>query len=219
MSSDSIQLSIVSRDIVGKKIKQLRAQNLVPGVIYDRGTAVHVSVATKDLHGVWTKAGKHHPVELKLDGKDQLALIKEIDFEPLRHSMRHVVFGTVRRDEKTEAEVPVVFDADPPAERAGYIVLRQLDQVEVKAFPQDIPNEFVVDASLLTELHDKVLVSDIKAPANVEILTDPTLPVAIVDEPRAKAAAEAEAEEEAAATDAADVPSDNGGEKAEDADA
>ncbi len=218
MSSDIIKLSVKNRDVVGKKIKQLRAQNLVPGVIYNRGEAVHVSVPTSDLRRVWNEAGKHHAIELDVEGNNQLALVKEVDFEPLRHEMRHVVFGAVRRDEKTEAQVPVVVEGEIPAERAGLIVLRQLDQVEVKAFPQDIPDQFVIDGSTLAELHDKVVVGDLKIPANVEIITEATLPIVIVDEPRAHAAAEAEeeAETEGEATDAADVPSEHGSDEAAD---
>ncbi len=204
MSSDTINLSLDPREVTGKKIKSLRDQQIVPAVIYNHGTSTNVSVAERDILRVWRAAGKHHPVQITLGNEQQLALIKEVDFEPLKHQMRHVVFGVVRRDEKTEAEVPIVLDGDAPAERAGLIVNRQLDQVEVKAFPQDIPDEFAVDAALLAELHDKVLVGDLKVPADVEILTDDTLPIFVVDEPRAHAAAE-EAEESAESEEGSDA--------------
>ncbi len=214
MSSDVISLELEKRELVGKKIKALREQNIVPAVIYDRGQAIHVSAPYIPLSKAWLSAGKHHPIELSIGAEKHLALIKDVDFEPLKHQIRHVTFGAVRRDEKTEAQVPLVMVGDSPAERAGLLVIKQLDQVEVKAFPQDIPDQFEIDATKLVELHDKITVGDLTVPKNVEVITDATIPIIVVDESRAHAAEEEEAAEAAEAENAADVPSDKGGDTA-----
>ena len=109
--------------------------------------------------------------------------------------LRHVVFQAIKQDEKVEAEVPIRIEGDAPAEKVGLIILHQLDAVEIEALPKNLPDELVVSAETLVELHDKITVADLDIPAGVTLLTDIEHPIATVAESRAMAAEEAEAEE------------------------
>jgi large subunit ribosomal protein L25 len=176
----------------------------VPAVIHDHGKdSIHVQGDFLKLVKVYAAAGKHHPVQLKVGGKEHLALIKDVDFEPAKHRMRHVVFQAINKNEETEAEIPVVFlaDAEIPAERVSLLVLKQLDHVEVKALPRDLPDELVVDPSTLAEVGDNLTVADLKAPEGVTILTAPETQIAIVEMPKDQIA-EADAAAAALAEDA-----------------
>lgn len=186
MSSDSISVILEKREVLGKGLAKLRFEGQIPAVIHDHGKqSIHVMADASHLQKVYSEAGKHHPVELKLKDSQHLALIKDVDFEPTKHRMRHVVFQAINRNEETEAEIPVVFaDIEIPAERKSLLVLKQLDHVEVRALPNDLPDELQVDPSTLIEVGDNLTVADIKAPEGVTILTPPETFIAAVEMPK-----------------------------------
>jgi large subunit ribosomal protein L25 len=160
---------------------------VVPAVIHNHGKeSIHAQGVTADLLKVYSKAGKHHPVEVKIADKQHLALIKDVDFEPTKHRMRHIVFQAIKQNEAVEAEIPVNFaeDIEIPAEKKSLLVLKQLDTVQVKALPRDLPDELTVDPSSLVEVGDSLSVADIVLPSGVTLLTDTENQIAIVEMPR-----------------------------------
>lgn len=221
-TQQDISITLQNREALGKAVKQLRKDGQVPAVIHDHGKAsIHVMAAYVPMYKVYREAGKHHPVNLTVDGKKYLAIIRDADFEPRRNELRHIVFNAIEQNKPVETEVPIVFQGDPEAEKTGFMVLRQLDNVEVKALPKDLPDEVVVDISGLAVVGDKLHVSDIVVPVGVTILTEAEHPIAMVDEPRSLAAAQAEEDEaaaaeaaEAAGTDEEGAPAAEGGEEA-----
>lgn len=205
MSTDIIRVNLEERAVVGKGLTKLRGEGQVPAVIHNHGKeSLHVMGGMMELSKVFAQAGKHHPVELKIGGKQQLALIKDADFEPTKHRLRHVVFQSIKQNEATEAEIPVVFaeGVDVPAEKKSLLVLKQLDYVEVKALPRDLPDQLIVDPSSLADVGDNLTVADIKVPEGVTILTEPEQQIAVVEMPRDQIA-EADAAAASLAEDAA----------------
>lgn len=204
MATETISLDLQERSVVRKGLAGLRKEGLVPAVVHDHGKqSMHVSGDFVAVTKVYNQAGKHHPVHLKLAGKDHLALIKDVDFEPTKNRVRHIVFQAIKQNEAVEAEIPVVFleDAEVPAERKSLMVLKQLDHVEVKALPNDLPNELVVDPSSLADVGDHLTVADLVVPKGVTILNDPEQQIAIVEMPKDQIA-EANASAESLAEDA-----------------
>lgn len=213
MSNDSIILKASPRTEMGKAARRLRKDGIVPANMYERGqTSVAISAPFTEVTKIYRQAGKHHPVELEIDGKKHLVMIKDVDVDPVKGNIRHVAFHAVNRNETVEAEIPLRLDGEIPAERAGLMILHTLDTVQVKALPSNLPDELVIDATVLVEIGDKVTVADIKVPANVEILTDPDQAVAVVEEPKDQMAAAEEGMEEVAADE---VPAENGEPSAE----
>jgi large subunit ribosomal protein L25 len=212
MTSDKIAVELKKREVLGKGLAKLRAEGLVPAVVHDHGKeSIHVTGDFARLTKVYAQAGKHHPVELDVDGKPKLALIKDADFDPRKHQLRHIVFQAIRQNEKTTAEIPVILTGEEiPAEKAGLLILTQLDTVQVEALPRDLPDQLTVDATSLAEEGDRLHVSDIKAPAGVTILADPEASLAVVEMPRDQVA-EADAAAAALAEDAG--PADEEGEE------
>ncbi len=185
MSSDIITLKLTERKELGKAVKALRRDGFVPANIYERGNeSVAVSASFIDITKVYKAAGKHHPVELTVEGKKYLAMIKDVDVDPVKNTLRHVGFHAVNKNEKVEAEVPVRIKGEIPAERMSLLVLQNLDTVMVEAIPGNLPDELFVNGAKLVEDGDKVTVADIKVPENVVILTDPETMVADVQTPR-----------------------------------
>jgi len=209
MSSDTITLKLTERTELGKAVKALRRQGFVPANIYERGKeSIAVSASFVELTKVYKAAGKHHPVELSVGGKQYLAMIKDVDINPLKNTLRHVGFHAVNRNEKVEAEVPVRIEGEIPAERLSLMVLQNLDTVEVEALPANLPDELFVPGSKLVNDGDKVTVADIRIPQGVTILTGLDIMVADVQTPKDQIA-EADAALEETKT-AADVESSQG---------
>lgn len=228
---DEIIVQLEDRDVTGKAVKRLRDQGVVPAVIHDHGKAsVIVQGNYVDIAKAYQKAGKHHPVSVKAGKKQYMALVKSVDFDPKKHLIRHVVFNAVKANEKVEAEIPVHIkfaeDNDStPAERAGLVVLHQLEVVEVEAFPMSLPEALYFDGEKLIEVGDVATVADLLPVEGVIVKTDSAHPLATVFEPSALQAANdaagGDAEEEAPGTEggeetgetAAEAAADGGKEK------
>ncbi len=215
MSGNEIVIEMNKRDVIRKGLTALRSEDIVPAVLHNHGNeSMHLQANYMQLKKMYAQAGKHHPVFLSVDGKKHMALIKDVDVEPTKQRMRHVVFQGIRQGEKTTAEIPVVFkeDVEIPAERAGLLVLRSLDTVEVEALPKDLPDQLYLDPSKLTQPGDTLTVADLVAPKGVVILTDVEHGIISVEMPKDQ---EAEADAAAAglaedAESSADVPADQG---------
>jgi large subunit ribosomal protein L25 len=212
MSGDTITLQLTERTELGKAVKALRKTGMIPANIYERGQAsVPVTVGFVEMNKIYQQAGKHHPIELTVGSKKHLAMIKDVDVDPVKGKIRHIAFHAINKNETVVAEIPVRVDGDVPAERASLLVLHTLDTVEVEALPANLPDELTVDGTKLVEVGDKLSVADIVVPNGVTILTEPEQTIAVVEEPKDQIA-EAAAEEAENATSAADVPAANGSE-------
>jgi large subunit ribosomal protein L25 len=196
MADIDAPVKLEQRTVVGKGLNRLRHDGVVPAVIHNHGQAsIHVMGPEMDLVKVYQAAGKHHPLNLEVGPDKYLALIKDAHFDPVKRRLQHLVFQAIKQDEKVEAEVPVRIEGDIPAERIGLMVLHQLDEVEIEALPRNLPDELVVSADKLAELHDKITVADLDIPDGVTLLTDPEHPIATVVETKAMMAEEEAVEE------------------------
>src|SRR6185436_18902400 len=98
---EDILLEVQKREVTGKAVKRLRNEGLVPAVIHDHGKeSIHVEGKYLDVLKAYQKAGKHHPVNLKADGQQYTVLIRDIDVDPKKHTLRHIVFNAVKANEK-----------------------------------------------------------------------------------------------------------------------
>ncbi len=214
---DSVTLDLDPREVTGKKVKQLRKEGIIPGVIHDHGKdSIHVQAEYQALYKVYAAAGRHHPVELKANGKKYTALIKSVTFDPKYNSFTHIVFNAVKANEKVEAEIPIrpkyaEDNESTPAERNSLIVLTNLESVKVKALPKDLPDFLAYDAEKLVAVGDSVTVADLTIPEGVEVETEPEHAVATVYEPSALQAANDAAGGDAEAEDAETVEADHEG--------
>lgn len=192
---DKITLKVDNRELHGKKVAQLRRQGLVPGIVYGhKMDPISVQAAQQVIEKIYKAAGKHAPVYLAVDGKNRLAMIKDVAVDPVKNRIRHISFHAVNVKEKVEAEVPVklIGEGESPAEKAGLIVLQNIESLKVHALPTELPDALEVSIVNLAEPHDQLTVADIQLPEGVE-LDDPEnttdLVIASVYEPSALQAA------------------------------
>lgn len=183
MSDQEVTLDLKKREIIRKGLNKLKKDGQLPAVIQNEGKeSIIVSANTIDIQKVYKQVGKRHPVSVKVDNKEYLTIIKEVDFDPKKHQMRHVVFSTIKQDEKVETEVPVELVGDAPAAKLGLIIEQHLDDVQIEAFPKDLPDQVTVSIEGLEKIGDKITVADIIIPKGVTILTEPEHSIAVVEE-------------------------------------
>lgn len=209
-----IKLKLDKRSVSGKDVTKLRGEGLIPSVVYGHGNEpINTQSEAPETLKVVKTAGKHAPVDLTIDGKRQLAIIKTLDFDPIKHRLRHIAFQAISQNEEVTTEVSIYLDGEgeSAAEKAGLVVLQAIERIEIKAKPADLPDGLHISIVDLATTDDKLTLADIKLPSGVEFADneqDLDLVVANVYEPGALQAAN-----EAAAGDAEDVSevaSDNG---------
>lgn len=170
---DKISLKIQGRSVHGKKVAKLRSEGVIPVVVYGAGMEPYSGqVKAQELEKVVAAAGKHAPVYLTLDDKKKIAMVKELSVDPAKNRLSHVAFHAVKQNKPIEAEVPIrlVGEGESEAEKAGLIILQNIDSLEVKALPLEMPDALEIDIRHLKEAGEKVLVGDIKLPENIEIV-------------------------------------------------
>lgn len=168
---DKITLKLEARQLHGKKAARLRKQGIVPAIVYGPGIQPFSAQAIySEMERVYRRAGKHTPVQLTLDGKQRIALIKDVDIDPTKARIRHISFHAVKATEPVVAEVPIhlIGEGESEAERAGFVVLQSLEKVEVRALPMDLPEALEVPILDLKEPGDRVTLADAILPENVE---------------------------------------------------
>ena len=202
MSDSDVSLALDERKVIGKGLNKLRHEGLVPAVIHDHGKpSINVMAQYGLIAKTYEKAGKHHPVNLTIDGKKETAIIKDVHFDPVKHVIRHVVFQAIRQDETVETEVPVVLVGEIPAEKAGLMVITHLSHVAAEALPKDLPDELTVSTESLIEVNDKITVADLTIPSGVTVLTEPETLIASVEETKAQLSEELAEETEGETTE------------------
>ncbi len=188
--------------------KRLRAQGKVPGVVYGLSTdPTPVTVDWRELRRVLTtEAGLNALIDLQVDGDTRLSIVKELQRHPVHHTVDHVDFLLIRRDQVITVDVPVVLEGEADlVTREGGMVDQVLTLLSVSAKPADIPNELPVDISGM-QIGDTVRIGDLRLPSGVTTDSDPeepvisahvattTLEIEEIDEADAEVAAEQAAE-------------------------
>ena len=209
------KLSLEKHTLTGKKLAGLRADGFIPSVVYGNGEPVLAQSTYNETEKVLRSAGYHSTIDLDLDGKKSMVIVKDIATDPVSRKIINVEFQAVSANKAVEATTPVViinFEESDASKLYHFALTQSIEELDVKAKPADLPKELTIDATKLTELDDKLTIADIVLPAGVEF-ADKELSseqvVASLYDPAAEAAArEAEAEKESA--DAADVPAENG---------
>jgi len=198
---------------------RLRHEGRVPGVIYGHGIApISVAVDARELrHALSSDAGLNALLSLEVDGTSHLTMARVLQRHPVRHTLVHVDFQIVRRDEVMSVEVPLHLVGEAEAvHRGDGVVDQQLHALTVNATPDRIPHTVEVDISAL-EVGTTIRVGDIRLPSGVSTDVDPEAAVVVGQPPQA--AAEAEAIEavtaEAAATEGAAGEAAEGAERGE----
>lgn len=180
-----MDLSVTTREVLGKKVGALRKEGVIPAELYGHGFEnVHLALPAKEFNKLFKLAGATSVVTLLLGKEKKSAMIHEVSRHPVTSDIIHVDFHQVRMDELIKAEVPLEFIGESPAVKAkGAVINKALSEVEVESFPQDIPHSIVVDLSTLDDFGKTIYVKDLKVAKGVKILVDEDAAVVTASEP------------------------------------
>ena len=177
MTTESISLELSPREVLGKKVKRLRRQGVIPVHLYGPGVDPQpLQCETTKLVDVLVRAGGNTAVTVTVQGGQEthLAFAREIQWDPRRDDILHVDFLAVDASRPVSAQVPITLIGDSPGARtAGGTVMQQLRDLNVEALPLEVPRELELDLSMLTEPDGVLRAADIVIPGNVTLLTDP----------------------------------------------
>jgi large subunit ribosomal protein L25 len=170
---DKLTLKLDEREAHGKKVAKLRKEGLVPAVVYGPATdPISVQVPLNIMEKLYRQAGTYTPVHLSIGSKKKIAMIKDVDREPVKGTIRHVSFHAVKASDPITAEVPIHLtgEGESEAEKNGLIILQALDKIEVKALPMDLPDAIEISTAALVEAGEKVTLGDATLPDGVEFV-------------------------------------------------
>lgn len=223
-----VELNVSPRPVLGKKVKRLRREGIIPANVYGRALdSVAIQVPRDDLVRVIRTAGRNEIVYLRLDGEEpRPTFVRQIQRNPVTDAILHVDFYQISLAEKVRIEVPLALMGTAPAEQTyGGTLLHSLDSITVEGLPTDIPSVIEVEVSGLEEIDAAIHVGELRVPDEVTVLTDPEVVVAKIAPPHVEkeveeeVVEEEEAEEvpaeEAAPEEAAEKPAAEGGEEDE----
>lgn len=162
----------------GKKAaRQLRSQDMVPGVIYGGASEVNFYAAASDLKPlVYTK--DFQVAEVQVAGKTYKCILKDLQFDKVKDHLTHVDLLELVEDRKIIATIPLNFTGTAAGVKAGGKLITKMKALKVKTYPRFLQESIEVDLTHL-ELNGNVRVEDVKA-ENYEILNSPRIPIASV---------------------------------------
>ena len=197
MAKQSIQITAQPRDSLGsRKVKRLRDQGLVPGVVYGHKEAVvPVTLPKKELTTHIDRGA--HVFDLTLDGKAQKVLVKDVQYDHLGLEILHIDFARVSLDERVEVTVPLELKGTPKGEAEGGVLQQIVATLEIECLVTDIPDRIIHNVSEMA-IDDALHIKDLALPACAKVMQDPDLIVAmvkVIEEEAAAPAPEAETAE------------------------
>jgi len=161
----------------------------IPGVLYGRGIGnLMFWVNRREFNRVHKDAGESTIFKTKLEnGEERNVLIKEVQRNILNGKPIHIDLYQVRMDEKIEATVELDFVGESPAvKELGGVLVKNIDEIEVKCLPGDLPSKIKIDISRIGTFEDYIYVKDFSVSDKVELLADPDTVVAMVAPPRSE---------------------------------
>ncbi len=194
--AETITLEAQPRTTVGKKVRHLRAQDMIPAVVYGpKMESVQIQVPRGQLKQSLRQAGGTSVIALNVGGESYNVLVRDVQRDILKGDVLHVDFYAVAMDTRITTEVPITLIGESQAVHSGEaILITRANVIEVECLPGNIPHELVLDLSNLVEVGDFLTVADLQVPENVEVLADPE-EVLVRTEYATKATEEEEAEE------------------------
>ena len=165
------KLALTKREVSGKKVKALREQGIIPSVVFGNGDPIITQSTYNETERAIRVAGYHSPIDLTIDGKAQMVLVKTVDIDPVKRVILNVEFQAINANEVVEATTPIkiVNFESSDASKAHLVLSQVLEEIDVKAKPVDLPEAIEIDASKLATVEDGLTVADIVLPKGVEL--------------------------------------------------
>lgn len=183
------------RMVLGKKVKHLRLQGLLPATVYGRGIEpVSIQLDSKAFNLMFRQAGRTSLIDLFIDGQLMSVFVQDVQRHPVKRDILHVDFKAVDLKRVIQVEVPVIAVGESPVIVRGDALLNHaLQTVMVEALPAELPQHIEIDISVLDQMDKSIHAGDLAASGTYKVLTNADAVVLSLTQLRATTETEAEA--------------------------
>jgi large subunit ribosomal protein L25 len=171
---DKIIVKATRRELIGKKVKQLRREGKLPAIIYGKDQEpVPILLEHKEATRILRDVSRASVLTIDVEGEEYTALVRERQREVISAEYIHVDFLAISMTETVRTQVNIFIEGESPTVKEfSAIVMTGADSIEVEALPSDLPDSITVDISGLTSIGDTILVRDLVLPKGVECLSE-----------------------------------------------
>lgn len=160
---------------------------VIPGILYGRGIGnLMLWFNRREFNKIYKETGESSVFKVKPENdKERNVIIKEVQRDILNGKPIHVDFYQVRMDEAIEAAIPLFFSGESAAvKELGGVLVKNMDEIEVRCLPGDLPKQIEVDVSKIENFDDYIYVKDLPVSEKIKLSIDPETVVAMVSPPR-----------------------------------
>ena len=179
------KLDAKTRTTTGKTAaKNLRKEGRIPAVVYnDKGEATSIDVSEVEFNKIWRTVTPTTSINLVVDGKDNAALIKDVEYNIRNDRVLHADFFVPAADQKLVSKIKIHYTGTPAGVLKGGFKKERNNEIKIKCTLADLPETIVADISGIN-VSEALRVKDLKVGKNVEVLTDAELPLVTVSPAR-----------------------------------
>lgn len=170
-----MKLTANSRQLQGSSAsRRLRRAGRVPGIVYGGGKdAFSIDLDHNTLfHALRVEAFHSSVLDMEVGGAGEQVILRDVQWHPYKKQVLHIDFQRIMANEKMTMSVPLHFDGQdesPAIKMHAAIINHVITEVQVSCLPRDLPEYITVDMSAM-DLDSSVHISDLKIPANVEVM-------------------------------------------------
>ena len=178
-------LNAKTRTVTGKTAaKNLRKEGRIPAVVYNaKGEATSIDVDEVEFNKIWRTITPTTSIVLNIDGKENVALIKDVEYNIRNDKALHADFFVPDADQKLVMKIKVHFQGTPAGVLKGGFKKERNNQIKIKAAIADLPETITADVSKIN-VSEALRVKDLVLGDKVEVLTDLELPLVTVSPAR-----------------------------------
>ncbi len=170
METQQLQVKI-KNDTGTLKARKNRKSGLIPAILYGhKQESMMFLLNEKEFSTVLNTEAKM--VNLKWNGSEEIALIKDVQFDTFGRKILHVDFVRIALTEKVTTHVPVVLYGTSQGVKEGGILDHALKEIEIECLPTEIPKNIRINISELA-IGNTIHISDLELPANAKVLGNP----------------------------------------------
>ena len=182
---EEVVLQAKPRKVIGKQVRALRRDGLLPGVVYGHQLSpIPVVLNLHDASRALSGVSSSQLIKVEVEGEQYPVFVREKQRNPVTGVMIHVDLLNVSMTEKIRINVSLEFKGDAPAvKNYNGVIVTSREDLEVECLPADMPSRIEVDLTALKEIGDGIHVRDIPLPPKVVVLTDMGEMVVVVTAP------------------------------------
>lgn len=171
----------------GLEAAELRAEGLVPGVVYggDRTETASFAVPYNELEKAYQEAGSSTLIDFTLEGESEMVkvVVQDVQFDPVKDTITHIDLKQIKMGETMQVSVELIFAGESPAVKTGGTLVKGMQSINVECLPKDLISSLDVDLTKLATYDDSIKASELGLPESITLLEDPNTMIATVSAP------------------------------------